>query len=1631
MPSIPLRTRIWRRMIVSTCIMCGLMLSFVAAQQPAPQKAAPAVPGNRIVVMPQIVVNGQVVGGQPDMSKEAGNQRVKLPVDPRARRKIEEATRFIETQDWQSAVKILQSLLNATEDNFLQESDGDKGRRVSVRAEANRMLGSLPPEGKRFYEQQFGSEAKVALKQAKANANPQSLAEVALKYVHTDAGAEAAAWLGAYHLDHGRYIVSALCYERLLSRDKGGIDLPLNILYKAALAFDRAGDASNRERVWKLIQVKLANTNEKLPAAIRYWDENRLKNALKTIASSRNTGSQNDWRLFMGSPDRTARSNSTAPFLEPRFPAYTTVDPGQARNEIEQASKKLFSMGIPVIPGSHPLIVHDLVIYRALDGLQAYDLKTGTPRWKSESAASLVNSLKNNGDSESATYLASYKETAPAILVENTQLGTLSADQELVYAVEDLALPPNIQNHGVPWGRNFNRGGTQLGSSIGDFGSCNHLIAYDIEGGRAVWSIGTRLPDQPFTDMYFLGPPLPLGDKLYVLGEVNLEIKLLCLQTRRTLKAGSAQGDDYDYGVDLVWSQPLGVVDRKISEDPVRRSQAAILSYNDGILVCPTNAGAVIGVDMLTRTLVWAYNYQNEVVNTDTDQIGMQFRVRGRILEQAVGSNKGSQWAFTAPVISQGKVLLAPSDGTALHCINLRDGTLAWTLNRIDVASKDPLPPNYYLAGVFDDKVILIGKNNVHAVDLNTGKPLWNTTTGMPCGRGIANEDTYFLPVRGNEIVSLSLKTGQIIARGKARHKELLGNLALIGEHFVSLNHNHLLVYPIQIVKEQQVAQRLKANPNDPVGLIDRGELRWHRGEAEQAIEDYLVALSTNPAPELKNKGEAKLADSILGLLEKNFVQYEKYLLDLEKLTVPISLDSVNGDERIAILERKARYYRVLAQGREAQGRIDEALSSLQAFGQLDDKIIVSPENPLVRVLPRVWAQAQAQLMAKRLSPELKVKLDGIVQKQFDQLKSDKNVDALRLFVDFYGELNTVGQNAQLHYADMLMENKEYSQALLRLLPLVDAGTPEISARSYDGLARLNMRMGEMENAAYYFRLLARKHPRVVVRDGKNGLQLYQELMTDKRFLPYLDERLGLSNLQNVSIDHLVYERKYSNGQGSYVTSYESKQELPPQMRRFALQVNSDYQNTSRSGYVIRDLTTQKEVFSKSNFAQPLVANFGFQTSLWPRFHSCGNVMVFAWSNRIVGVDPVRKKEVWSINVLGEGASNESLNSNQQVMPHVELQGRFQVNQINGTCETMGTFGPGSCRRLVMTVRQEGMICIDPQTGERLWSHYGIPAGVEMFGDDEYVIVIPPKMGKYVEDQVFAIRLSDGHATVLNKKVEEQYRSAVAVTGRKLLLRTQNRELSLIDPLSEETVWKKMVAADTTILKTALPGDMIGMLASDGALSILDITNGRPLFESRLAHNNQAYTDAHFILDERECYVFLCKQLDKFDEADDRWHLFPQMQWLRSIPVNGPVALLQRDTGKVLWQENVPLQYLVVQRFHELPVLLCSAVIMKSNQPVKNARNPQAVPMNIGMMRGNSGRLQNELALYSKKTGKSVPLPAKSVQEVNSPLDGRINSSTGYQELLIETHTGKLELKSASQSVSMLLVPNSLTVQSK
>ena len=61
------------------------------------------------------------------------------------------------------------------------------------------------------------------------------------------------------------------------------------------------------------------------------------------------------------------------------------------------------------------------------------------------------------------------------------------------------------------------------------------------------------------------------------------------------------------------WSQPLAELDveQMITSPGSRGRRLAGLSpaLADGVLVCPLGAGAVVAIDIATRTLLWAHRY--------------------------------------------------------------------------------------------------------------------------------------------------------------------------------------------------------------------------------------------------------------------------------------------------------------------------------------------------------------------------------------------------------------------------------------------------------------------------------------------------------------------------------------------------------------------------------------------------------------------------------------------------------------------------------------------------------------------------------------------------------------------------------------------------------------------------------------------------------------------------------------------------------------------------------------------------------------------------------------------------------------------------------------------------------------
>ncbi|MGL6196702.1 MAG: PQQ-binding-like beta-propeller repeat protein, partial [Thermoguttaceae bacterium] len=233
--------------------------------------------------------------------------------------------------------------------------------------------------------------------------------------------------------------------------------------------------------------------------------------------------------------------------------------------------------------------------------------------------------------------------------------------------------------------------------------------------------------EQFLGDTYFLGPPLPVLGNLFVIGENAGALRLFVLDA----KTGK-----------LIRHQGLVEPGTSIETDWLRRFRGPIPSYSEGILVCPTGAGAVVALDATNGKLLWCYTYGDDSdEKQEAQNRGMGMGGRGAGFGKMLQFNNGIPfnfsggthiyqyltdyvgWQIPATIISDGKLILAPADRPMLYCFDLLTGKLIWKRSK-GVAK--------YVACVHDKKVIIAAKNSLIALDISSGKQVWDDSALAP-----------------------------------------------------------------------------------------------------------------------------------------------------------------------------------------------------------------------------------------------------------------------------------------------------------------------------------------------------------------------------------------------------------------------------------------------------------------------------------------------------------------------------------------------------------------------------------------------------------------------------------------------------------------------------------------------------------------------------------------------------------------------------------------------------------------------------------------------------------------------------------------------------------------------------------
>src|SRR5579884_1083131 len=233
----------YRPMVVLTATgLFGALCLWQAASAQDVKKAPrliaqrPARPA--ILVKPMIPAAPGAKAADADSGQDQFAEGLTLPTDRRKRLALQAARDYMDQEQYDKAIEVLENLLTRSkEDVFVDIKHKEKGRTVteprSLFHEADRLLGSLPPDALDSYELQYGGRAKALLEEARKHGDRKLLAEVALKYHHTKAGAEAANLLGTLYLDRGDYVTADRSFDSLLHHRHADKLSPMTLL-KAA-----------------------------------------------------------------------------------------------------------------------------------------------------------------------------------------------------------------------------------------------------------------------------------------------------------------------------------------------------------------------------------------------------------------------------------------------------------------------------------------------------------------------------------------------------------------------------------------------------------------------------------------------------------------------------------------------------------------------------------------------------------------------------------------------------------------------------------------------------------------------------------------------------------------------------------------------------------------------------------------------------------------------------------------------------------------------------------------------------------------------------------------------------------------------------------------------------------------------------------------------------------------------------------------------------------------------------------------------------------------------------------------------------------------------------------------------------
>lgn len=729
----------------------------------------PVLRSSPLAVLLCFVLGGVGAAAEP---KERANVLVQPPRE--LVNSLKSAQEAAAKERYGDAVAELRKILDASEGDGFLLRDSLYGSQRTIKTEAMRVLDSLPAASRRLYELQNGGEIQRSVNEAIRQGDRSALADIARRHFPSPVAADVVVLLAHDAFDRGCPL-EALAWIRFLLRSSSAVkgrEAEILLVRAASyIAIDNLPRA--RESIGQLKAIR-PPVNFRLGAEEHTSADppERLLASLgwKAIAGQTSSvaATATDWLVFRGDAARNALSEWSGP-LGPRLWKAGTLDDAATKQfstwRRTDADQVLF-------PCLHPLVVGNVLLARSPCRLSAFDVRSGKLLWENPPATNQP--IKPRAKSDEPNGLAEQDPTLWQRFWEDAPFGQISSNGSEVFLIDGFGIAHSGDGQPVVI---MMPGQAQVMTPT-PAQPHNRLVALSLsKQGKLVWSVGGEDGGQEsqLAGYFFLGPPLPEGRSLYVLAEKDGAIRLCALDAA----TGSLQ-----------WSLALAQPEAAILDDPVRRLAGASPSMCDGILVCPTSAGAVAAVDPATRSLLWGFQYPIGEQKADRTPRGVF--LNGRMLTIKRNAINRTVRDATA-VLAAGRTFLLPVEAEQLYCLNTVTGDLLWSCPRDEML---------FIAGVATDKVVLAGERGLFSRSLQSGKPAWRDECielpgkSQVIGRGFMAGGFYYLPSTWNEVVKFDLRAGKIAERSPTKNP--LGNITAANNRLVSHTGDAIQVFGIE-----------------------------------------------------------------------------------------------------------------------------------------------------------------------------------------------------------------------------------------------------------------------------------------------------------------------------------------------------------------------------------------------------------------------------------------------------------------------------------------------------------------------------------------------------------------------------------------------------------------------------------------------------------------------------------------------------------------------------------------------------------------------------------------------------------------------------------------------------------------